>query len=189
MKGFLKVLVVVVGVMVVSGCGGYNSKLSQAQWEPKKLTNDNNVKVFVKSYHYNSCTGSAIAIVRFCREGQFENYIVKEIENAGITVVDSIENSNVVVDTIDVEFGRHATGFKTTTKLRLNAFEITIISKVYNTKFWHTFDDSDSDSAFITTSKVIAKLIKKNVVDNAEIEIKVSVDGGTIVEFKDNTGL
>lgn len=188
MKALLKVLVVGM-VMLMVGCASYNSAISPLQWGTKKLTNAENIRVYVKPYTYDSCTGSAIAIWRFCGKGQLEDFIITALKDENI-ITNSLQNgSNVIIETLDVEFGRHLTGFKTTSKFKVNGFNITIVAKVYDRNFWHVFTKNDEINALTASAKVLAKLVKNNIGGDGKIEIAIDQEKGRMIQYKDNTGL
>lgn len=190
MVRFLKVLGVVSGVlMLIIGCASYNSEITPVQWEARKLTDDKNVKVYVKKYNYDSCTGSIVAIVRFCGKGQLEDFIIPALENENITINNTANNSSVIIEPVNVEFGRHSTGFKTTSEFKVNGFNITIVARIYDSTFWHTFTKDDEKNALTVTAKVLTKLIKNNIGGDNEIEVAIDQRDGKLIQYKDNTGL
>ena len=146
------------------------------------------MKVYVKKFNYDSCTGTIISITRTCGKGEISNFIIPALIDEKVSLANTVTDSNIVIDTLDVGIGRHATGLKTTTKLRLNSFEITVISEVYDDSVW-ILRESHIKNSLTATAKVIAKIVKNNIGDNAEIKVKVYQKDGEMVEYKDNTGL
>jgi hypothetical protein len=185
----LKVLVLVVVAVVVSGCAttGYR-KVDVTPMNYQPLTSDKEIRVYIKPYKYDTCTGGAIAIWRYCGKGEISDFIRPALIASNIPIAGTEQDGNVVIKTLDVEYGRHTTGFKATTTFLINNYTIKIVAKVYDENFWHVFN-KDGENALYVTAEILAKLVKNNIGGDHEITAKILQKDDKIVKYSDSTGL
>ena len=189
--GALKVLVLVVGVMVVSGCAGYHRvDISPLDSQPLVRTGEE-IKVYVEPHEFDVCTRSLIPIraipFNFCDSGEMSGYIIPALAANNIRI-GSKDDHNVIVRTSEINFTNASQGLKATTKFLINGYTVEIVTTIYG-GFGNNLGGGDAPNAFTVKGKILSKLIKNNIGGNHEIKAKVRQKDDKIVEWNDSTGL
>jgi hypothetical protein len=190
----LKVLVLVVAAVVVSGCATYHSALRTTDSEFRDIVRDNNMRVYVEHAELEDCI---VAVFRRkedkCVKINTSTMLIPALKSEGIKVVDNKENANVIVKLIYLIAGRGWDYFPTTAKFNINNNVIKIIAKpYYHGRILDFASKRDWDAGVKTVEMAITRLLdRNNICNNCTIEAKTSFsngDGIRILTYRDNIG-
>ena len=195
----LKALVLMVGVMVVSGCAStYHSVLRTTDGEFRNIVAKNdNMRVYIEPNEFEDCLWLPLAFMEEkdkCVKINTSSVFIPALKTEGITVVDSQHDANVIVRLLHLSNGRGWDHFTTTTRFNINDNVVKIVARphIETLSTLGANYKRDWDAGVKTTELVLTKLLKHNLIcNNCTIEVKTTYskdDGNKILTYRDNTG-
>jgi hypothetical protein len=108
LKSLLKVLVLVVGLMAVTGCGGHYV-LDNKYIDPSQIVSSNEpdaIKVYVGEYRFNDKRGSPICLNCSRAEGEMAPWIKRAVKEylKNIYFTDKKQDASIVIETTKISF-------------------------------------------------------------------------------------
>ncbi|MDI6729123.1 MAG: hypothetical protein QMD44_09410 [Thermodesulfovibrionales bacterium] len=166
MKGILKVLVLVIGVMVVSGCGGHYVLDKYIDQNQIVSSNDPNaINVYVGGCKFNDGPGGPQSLNKSTAEGEISLWIKKALveEFGKVTFVDSKQQADIAIETKKVEFNVGGWGPKNRVTSVINCKEITVVAYGKTNNGLSPINNIQFSNMLMASSKLLAQTLKQSI--------------------------